>query len=306
LPHFLSEEPFYHKRLTQEAVMFQEHTLNINGVVLHYAEGPASGAPLVLLHGGSTRWQSLEPIMPALAQHWHLFAPDLRGHGQSAHVPGHYRLVNYVADTAAFLRAVVGMPAVVFGHSLGAQIALMLAAQHPDWVRAVISGDTPLSLERLRQAMRTNRAYTSLWRDLAGSPLPVANIADQLKGMPVVSEQGIQPARAVFGEDDPWYGWMAETLKQHDPTMLTAVLDDFENTHDGFGSDALFASIQCPVLVLQADPAHGGLLTDSDVQQVLPLLKHARHVMLPGVSHALHNQSPDAVLSAVVEFLETL
>jgi hypothetical protein len=38
--------------------MMHEHVLETNGVALHYAEGPVGGPPLVLLHGGSARWQS--------------------------------------------------------------------------------------------------------------------------------------------------------------------------------------------------------------------------------------------------------
>ncbi len=54
-----------------------------------------SGPPLVLLHGGSARWQSSMPLIPALSQRWHLYAPDLRGHDKSGWVPGHYRLNDY-------------------------------------------------------------------------------------------------------------------------------------------------------------------------------------------------------------------
>ena len=46
------------------------------------AEGAATGPPLVLLHGGSARWQSALPLIPDLSEQWHVYVPDLRGHGQ--------------------------------------------------------------------------------------------------------------------------------------------------------------------------------------------------------------------------------
>jgi hypothetical protein len=50
--------------------MFTEHRFNAGVVTLNYAEGEASGPPLVLLHGGSARWQSALPLIAELSQHW--------------------------------------------------------------------------------------------------------------------------------------------------------------------------------------------------------------------------------------------
>src|SRR5438105_3003174 len=80
--------------------MLTEHTFDTGTVTINYAEGRSGGPPLVLLHGGSTRWQSSLPIIPELSRHWHLYAPDLRGHGKSGRTPGRYRLEHYVAEMA--------------------------------------------------------------------------------------------------------------------------------------------------------------------------------------------------------------
>ena len=95
------------------------------GVVeLSYAEGPAVGPALVLLHGGAGSWKSGGALIDMLAERWHVYAPDFRGHGKSGHAPGRYRLRDYVADTAAFLEQVVKEPAVLYGHSLGGEVAI--------------------------------------------------------------------------------------------------------------------------------------------------------------------------------------
>jgi len=107
----------------------KEQLFSTDTVTINYAEGPASGPPLVLLHGGSGRWQAFESIMPELAQDWRLYAPDLRGHGKSGRAAGRYRLQDYTDDMIAFFGQRVMEPAVVFGHSLGGMVALLLAAQ---------------------------------------------------------------------------------------------------------------------------------------------------------------------------------
>ena len=125
----------------------REKQFHRGGVEINFAEGPSSGPPLLTLHGGAGSWRSGSGLIQALSGQWHMYAPDFRGHGRSGHVPGRYHLRDYVADTAAFLHYVVAEPAVIYGHSLGGEVAIMVAAQHPELVRAVIDGDAPLSTE---------------------------------------------------------------------------------------------------------------------------------------------------------------
>jgi len=122
-------------------MQFSEAAFATNEVALNYAEGPPNGSAFVVLHGGSGRWQYSQRLLDILAESWHMFAPDFRGHGLSGHVPGAYLLRDYVRDTATFLAGVVREPAVVYGHSLGGEVGVMLAAQHPELVCALIIGD---------------------------------------------------------------------------------------------------------------------------------------------------------------------
>ena len=108
--------------------MLKEQTFDAGEVTINYAEGPASGPPLVLLHGGGDRWQDFLPIMPSLVMRWHLFALDLRGHGRSGRVPGKYRPEHHVTDVVAFLEGRFTERVVLFGHSLGGGVALLVAA----------------------------------------------------------------------------------------------------------------------------------------------------------------------------------
>ncbi len=55
------------------------------GAVLHYAEGPANGTALLLIHGQTGAWQDYQKVLPALSRHWHVFAVDCYGHGGSSH-----------------------------------------------------------------------------------------------------------------------------------------------------------------------------------------------------------------------------
>jgi pimeloyl-ACP methyl ester carboxylesterase len=99
----------------------------------------------------------------------------------------------------------------------------------------------------------------------------------------------------------------AENLYVLDPEMLDAVLAGPEITLEGYDGQRLLPAISCPVLILQADPALGGM-TDSDVEAALRLLPAGRHVRLEGIGHPLHGPpwQVQQVLRAITPFLEGL
>src|SRR5438045_742737 len=90
---------------------------------LNTATGPASGPPLVFLHGVTRRWQDFLTLVPALTGRWQVHGLDFRGHGGSGRVPNKYRIIDYVQDAVSVLRTRVAEPAVLYGHSLGALVA---------------------------------------------------------------------------------------------------------------------------------------------------------------------------------------
>jgi pimeloyl-ACP methyl ester carboxylesterase len=289
------------------SIEIKEHAFNTDVVILNFAEGPPSGPPMALLHGGSARWQSFEPIIPDLATSWHLFAPDLRGHGKSGRAPGRYRLQDYADDVNALLEQQVSEPAILFGHSLGGMIALLVAAQHPDYVRAVIVGDSPLTSETWAVVTNNHRDRIAAWRDLAGGRFSTGELTERLKDTPaeVPGKPGTRPMREVMGEDSGFFPWLATNLYHNDPDMLTAILDDFEATAAGYEMEEVLPAIQCPVLLLQADPEFGGVMTNTEVKQALPLLAKPKHIRLKETSHALFMEQKEMVLQAVMNFLDS-
>ena len=285
--------------------MLQERRRDLGPVELNYAEGPASGPPLVVLHGGSARWQYGERLLRLLEPRWHVYAVDLRGHGRSGWVPGHYRLRDYAADIAAFLREVVREPAALYGHSLGGQVALLAAANHPEGVRAVIVGDSPLSAATSPTREAGHRAMLHYWHDLAASDRTPDEIAAALRAMPLASPDTTStvPAEQILGPDSPWFDFMAICLHQLDPDTLAAVLADPAITMAGYDMPTLLPALRRPVLLLRADPAAGGLLTDTEVSQALTLLPHGQHQCLSGIGHPLHSTHPEAIRDAIETFL---
>ena len=97
---------------------------------LAFLEGPPSGPPLLFLHGLGRSSEDIEPLAMPLSGQWQVKALDFRGHGGSDRVPGGYHVADYVQDAVKFLeqREPGPGPVVLHGHSLGAMVALAVAA----------------------------------------------------------------------------------------------------------------------------------------------------------------------------------
>lgn len=110
-------------------------TVHVNRVNLSCLE-QGSGETIVLLHGfcgSSAYWRE---VIPQLAQHFHVIAPDLRGHGDSDAPAGTYSMELFADEIAALLHQLAIAKATLVGHSLGGYIALAFAEKHADKLNA--------------------------------------------------------------------------------------------------------------------------------------------------------------------------
>ena len=120
-----------------------------SAVALRWDERGA-GEPLVLLHGGLSDSRFFSRNVPALAKRFHVYTPDARGHGRTPDIPGPITPERLLRDTAGFLATVVGGPAHLAGHSLGATTALHVALRHPGLVRRLVLISATITPSRLR------------------------------------------------------------------------------------------------------------------------------------------------------------
>ncbi len=116
----------------------------VNGLKLYY-EVHGTGEPLILLHGGVGATEMFDEIMPLLSQSRQVIAVDLQAHGRTADIN---RPLSYEAmadDVAALIQYLKFDKADVMGYSVGGEVALRTAIQHPDVVRKLVLVSTTFS-----------------------------------------------------------------------------------------------------------------------------------------------------------------
>lgn len=117
------------------------------------------GHPVVLLHGVGLRAEAWGAQIEALRHSHRVIAPDMPGHGNSPPPPQPAELDDYVAAYVPLLKT-LAEPAMVVGHSMGAMIALAIAAKVPSRIRAVVALNAIFERSRQAAAAVQTRAAT--------------------------------------------------------------------------------------------------------------------------------------------------
>lgn len=101
---------------------------------LHFFEA-GDGPVLVLIHGVGLQAEAWSAMLPSLAGQFRVICVDMPGHGASP-LQAAATLADYTARLAGFIGQFTA-PVLLAGHSMGALIAVQVAAQHPGLVHAV-------------------------------------------------------------------------------------------------------------------------------------------------------------------------
>jgi len=243
------------------------------------------------------------PLLPSLATRWQLHGLDFRGHGASDAADNAYLITDYVSDALGLLGK-LNEPPIVYGHSLGAMVAAAVAAEAPDRVRAVVLEDPPINTMGSRINETVFHGFFASLKKFAGDQRDDDAIAHDLAEINLRDPQGGNETRLGDLRDGPTLRFMASCLRQLDPDVLTPIVEG--RWLDGYNVDSVFRRLACPTLLIQADTAAGGMLTDEDAARVETLSRDLTRVTLPGVGHLMHSTHTQHLANLVLGFLESI
>lgn len=125
------------------SIQVHHHIIAVDGVDLFYREAGSPDAPtLLLLHGFGASSYMFRDLMPQLARHYHVIAPDLPGFGQTSVLPGvrfEYTFDRLAAVIDAFTVAKGLERYALYVFDYGAPVGWRLAVNHPGKITAIVS-----------------------------------------------------------------------------------------------------------------------------------------------------------------------
>lgn len=231
-------------------------TIMIDGIEIFYREAGRQSAPtILLLHGFPTSSHMFRNLMPALADRYHVVAPDYPGFGNSAQPS--METFEYSFDNMAILMEKfvdrIGVDKFsVYLMDYGAPIGFRLAAKHPDRVQSLIVQNGNAYKEGLRSFWDPIRAY---WKD------PSAANAKPLAGF--ISPDGVkwQYTHGVRNEEtispDNWNVDLRHLSRDGNPEIQLAMFYDYQNNVPHYPAwQAYFREHQPPTLVVWGKNDH--------------------------------------------------
>lgn len=136
--------------------VWEEKFIDANGIRIHYLTA-GNGPPVVLLHGFPESSYAWRHQIPALANHFRVITPDLRGYGQTDKPPNisNYKMSTLVADTIGLIHALGYDKTHIIGHDWGGAIAWNIALNEPHVIDhlAVLNCSHP---QKMARALRSN------------------------------------------------------------------------------------------------------------------------------------------------------
>lgn len=295
--------------------MTESQVISLNGHAYHIRVAGDPQAPMILcLHGFPEYAGAFDDLIPHLADHFFLVAPDQRGYGQSWRPTevDHFAPAALVADAAAILRHYSpDTPiAAVLGHDWGAAVAYGLAFRHPELFEHLIiaNGVHPIPFQRALAAggAQSKASQYINWLRAEGSEAKLTE-NNHIRMMALFSEHmdmswmdagKVAAYRAAWGTADQvrgmvnWY--RASNLKVADPGVPLP-------------ADAL---PKLPAKALRVPMPHLLLWGEEDTA-LLPechagledFCDDLTRITLPGADHWLLHQKPAEVAHHILQFL---
>jgi pimeloyl-ACP methyl ester carboxylesterase len=273
------------------------------GLKLHFWDyGQDNKPPVILVHGGRDHARSWDWVAASLREDYHVYALDLRGHGDSGWVPGGmYTIAQYVLDLSTFCKMIIGTPLALIGHSLGGIVALTCAGLFNGRVCRVVTieGVGPTDSHPVQKKSFPGRM--SDWMD---------NMS-QLEQSPQRRYPDLESAEVRMREVNPRLSTeLARHLTIHGMNINSDgsfgwKFDPFVRAWPPYGfsaaeSSQVYEKIECPVLILNGTDS---LQEDPEKNDHVRSIKNHRTVSVPSAGHWVHHDQLEVFLNETVSFL---
>jgi pimeloyl-ACP methyl ester carboxylesterase len=280
--------------------MTESRMADLGGLRMHYLiEG--DGPLLVLLHGWPQTGHCWRPIIPSLAEHFTVVAPDLRGYGRTDKPATGYDKRTMAADIHALARSLGHSTIMLAGHDRGARVAHRYALDHPGEVERLVVMDIIPTREMWRRFdMRTGvAASTWHWTFHLQPDLPELLAGQNVRAYLnyFFEKWTVQRSRLEVEE-------YMRAFEQ--PGALRAGFDDYRASfpHDAEHDDADWDAgrrLELPVLALWGAAGLASRVPVLDVWRDYAL--DVRGAEISDCGHFLAEEQPDAVLAHLHDFL---
>lgn len=256
-----------------------------NSIAMAYADVGRSDDIVLLVHGHPFDHSMWQPQLDALPPGgWRAIAPDLRGYGASAVLPGKTTLDVFADDLVALLDRLDIPQVVAVGLSMGGQIVMALADRHPSRLRGLV-----LAATFPRQDTDEGRRHRLTMADRLEREGMDGYAREVLSKM--LAPRSIETMPDVAAH-------LTRMMRSAPPAGAAAALRGRAERPDYAPTLARFDR---PALVVVGD--EDAFTTRADAEQMHTLLKRSELVWMPGAGHMPNLERAEDFNAALLRFL---
>jgi pimeloyl-ACP methyl ester carboxylesterase len=280
---------------------FTQHKTLVGSVGIHYVIG-GHGPTLVLIHGYPQTWYEWHGIMPALAEHYTVIAPDLRGAGDSDAPATGYDKKTMATDLYGLLTQLGRTQDIrIVGHDVGTMVAYSYAAAHPADVTKLVLSEAPIPDPSIYDFPSLTAKGPALWNfgffSVAnGLPEQIMQGREQLWTGKFIDS--LEVRKGSVSEQD--VAVFAGHLRQ--PGHVLASLAWFRTLPTDVKNDAGYrkTKLTMPVLAIGASGSMGTFVGD----QVKKYATNVTPVVVPDSGHWIYEEHPAEMTGMLLNFLQ--
>ena len=268
---------------------------------LQFWDWGTEGKPaLILVHGGLDHARNWDWVAKALRDEYHVYALDLRGHGNSAWAPGAlYSIAEHILDLSVLADIINQFPVRIIGHSLGAITTLLYAGVYPERVEKLVAIEglgLPLqearytAPERIRRWIEKVRSVEN--RTPHSYPNLEAAVARMKEANPFLSDE-VAKHLTLHGTN-----WNADG-------SIIWKFDNYARLFPPYGANMqeaaeILRQISCPVLLFWGRQSFA---KDPETDPLAQEIAHRRIVKVDQAGHWLHHDQLEIFLCETKKFL---
>ncbi|MGY0374921.1 intracellular short-chain-length polyhydroxyalkanoate depolymerase [Clostridium sp. JNZ J1-5] len=284
-----------------------------NGEIMAYRQAGEGDKVLILVHGNYSSSIHLDAIMENMPDGYKMYAPDMRGFGDTTYNNPISSLKELAADIKLFVDKLGLKKFNIFGWSLGGGVVLQFAADYPEYLdKTIISGSVgvkgyPLYKTDASFKLTTERVKTM--EELKADPVIAAPVLGIYKNHDKANLKAIFDA-AIFTKskpsDEKYDAYLEATFKQRNLVEADYALMTFNMTHENNGvvdGSGDIDKIKGPVLVIQG--TEDGIVSAEQFETIKDGLGDRAEIKeFQGCGHAPMIDKLDEFMNVIVTFME--
>ena len=244
------------------------------------------GFPVIILHGLFGLSDNWVTFGRNLSEHFEIFIPDIRNHGQSPHSPV-FDFPALVEDLNEFMEDHNLISPIIIGHSLGGKTAMLFALEHPEQVKKLIVVD--ISLRKYPANQEHQQLINAMLVVDFSQARSRTDVEKQLEGL--VENEKLRQflLKNVYWRNKTTLDWRLN---------LPALNDNLPTLFEGVITDKQFDK---PVLFIRG--GNSRYIMESDYPEIYKKFPQAVITTIPNASHWVHADAPVEFFRIVYGFL---